>query len=201
MEGGEEEENLIYLTPSEHLIAHQFLVETFPEYSKLRSALWFMSHLNGEEMTPEEYEELRLLCREALSTRRKGDTSQETRDKISKIHKGKKISKEHREANSIAVSNYLLNTSEGQSQAKKGGKSTGKLPWWTKDGKNKRSLESPGEGWTRGRSKEISPAMSKAGSKNKGKVYWSRRNSDGSIERRKSEVSPGDGWIRGYNPG
>lgn len=160
-----------------------------------------MSHLDGEEMTPEDYENLRLLCRDALSTRRKGDASQETREKISKAHKGKRISEDHKKANSIAVRNHLLNTPEGQNQAKRGGKSTGKLPWWTKNGKNKRSLESPGEGWIRGRSKDISPAMSKAGSKNKGKVYWSKRRSDGSTERKRSEVSPGDEWVRGYNPG
>jgi len=160
-----------------------------------------MSHKNGKSLTPKEYEELRLLCSETLSTRRKGGTSQETKDKISKIHKGKTISKEHKLANSSAVRNYLLNTPEGRSQAQRGGKTTGKLPWWNKDGITRRSYESPGEGRVRGRGKGISPAMAEAGSKNKGKVYWSRVNSSGEIERRRSFSPPSEEWTRGYNPG
>lgn len=199
--GDDSPENLIYLKPSEHLIAHQLLVDAFPEEGKLKSALWFMTHLQEGELDPEGYEELRILCRNALSTRRKGDCSQETKDKISRIHKGKKISDEHKKANSEAISNYLLNTPEGQSQAKRGGETSGKLPWWTKDGKNKRSLECPGEGWVRGRAKSISEAMSKAGSKNKGKLYWHRALEDGTIIRRRSAESPGIEWSRGYKPG
>ena len=200
MGGNDDSDNLIYLSPSEHLAAHKLLVEAFPENKKLKNALWFMSHLNSDPNNEEEYEELRLLCRPALSTRRKGDSSPETRAKIGDIHRGKEITEEHKKANSVAVSNYLLNTPEGQLQAKRGGKATGVLPWWHKGGKTKRSLECPGEGWESGRGDSVSRAMSRAGSKGKGKLYWYRIETNGTVTRRRSFESPGDEFSRGYGP-
>jgi len=200
MGGSDEPENLIHLKPSEHLKAHRLLVEAYPDNKKLKSALWFMSHLNNVLLNEEEYEELRLLCRPALSTRKKGDCSPETLVKISKAHKGKIISDSHKLANSKAVSNYLKNTPEGQQQAIKGGKSAGKLPWWNKDGRTTRSMKCPGPEWSLGRGDSIRDAMSKAGSKSKGKSYWYKIDEDGKIIRRRCFESPGDEFFKGYGP-
>ena len=200
MGGTDDLDNLIYLKPSEHLLAHKLLVEAYPDNKSLKSALWFMSHLNNDPQNDEEYEELRLLCRPALSTRRKGDCSPETLAKISKAHKGKVISEEHKKANSLAVSNYIRNTTEGQQQAAAGGRSVGVLPWWNKDGKTSRSAECPGSGWTPGRGNSVSAAMSAAGSKNKGKFYWHKIGGNGEVIRRRSFEPPGNEFTKGYGP-
>jgi hypothetical protein len=200
MGGSDEPDNLIYLTPSEHLRAHRLLVDAFPEEGKLKNALWFMSHLMNDPKDEYEYEELRLLCKSALSTRRKGDASPETRAKISLIHRGKTIPEEQRRAISLAVSNYLRNNPQGKKQAAQGGRSTKSFTWWHNGEQTTRSLNCPGEGWSPGRGDNVSEAMSKAGSTNKGKVYWHKLASDGSVIRKRSFESPGDDFLRGYGP-
>ena len=67
----------------------------------------------------------------------------------------------------------------------KGGAVGGKCPWWTRDGKDVRSWNCPGEGWTNGRS-----LMKEVGSL----PYWT--NGKENVRRKES---PGPGWTQGLS--
>jgi hypothetical protein len=67
--------------------------------------------------------------------------------------------------------------------ARKGGRKGGKCPWWTKDGKDVRSWDCPGDGWERG----------KSGTALVGSLpYWNNGK-----ENRRSRECPGEGWVEG----
>jgi hypothetical protein len=61
-------------------------------------------------------------------------------------------------------------------------------------------MKCPGPEWSLGRGDSIRDAMSKAGSKSKGKSYWYKIDEDGKIIRRRCFESPGDEFFKGYGP-
>jgi len=76
-------------------------------------------------------------------------------------------------------------TVAGAEFGSKGGAVGGKCPWWTQDGKDVRSWNCPGEGWTNGRS-----LMKEVGSL----PYWT--NGKENVRRKDS---PGPGWTQGLS--
>jgi hypothetical protein len=97
--GDESKTNKVWLKPNEHLIAHKMLVECFPDKPKLQQAYWFMSNKDGEELTPDEYEELRLACLDGLRTNLGRVFSKEWRQRIGDSHRKKTISDDHKDRN------------------------------------------------------------------------------------------------------
>ena len=82
--------------------------------------------------------------------------TQETKDKISKATKGRKISQEHSQRNSEAQAKYW--TDERKEQRRKESLARGSKPpspkgmrWWTDGSKNQRAKEQPGPEWKIGR--------------------------------------------------
>jgi len=72
----------------------------------------------------------------------------------------KQVSPENRRKSGIKAGHLLFKNKKGifgytKEEKKelciKGGKSTGKLPWWTDGEKSKRCVDCPGDGWKRGR--------------------------------------------------
>lgn len=57
--GGDEEENLIYLSARCHFIAHAMLTRIHPGNHKLLTAYWLMSHLNNNRINSLSYARLR----------------------------------------------------------------------------------------------------------------------------------------------
>lgn len=121
MGGTNDEDNLIDLFAREHFIAHRLLALENSENHKLVYA-WnrMCNSKNGYyQITPEEYEEARKTFSKMISGENNGmygqTHTQEARDKISKIHKGKTLSDEHVdkliEINSIPVAQYSLDGS------------------------------------------------------------------------------------------
>ena len=77
LDGGNEEENLIDLFAREHFIAHKLLAKENPNESKLIHAWFAMAYLANKyeyryELTPEEYENIKIANNSALSTERQG---------------------------------------------------------------------------------------------------------------------------------
>jgi hypothetical protein len=104
MGGSDASDNLIQLTARQHYIAHWMLARAYK--GKMSSAFWFMSnlidkkaHKSNIKMTSNMYSEARRLQQQANSER---VVSEETRQIISKLHKGKKRSAETRKKMSIA---------------------------------------------------------------------------------------------------
>ena len=99
MNGDNSKDNLIDLYAREHFIAHKLLAEENPQNYQLKYAYWNMCQCTGRDgqdkyiPTPEEYEEARIFCHEAMS----GENhpmygkhhTQETKEKISVSRKGK----------------------------------------------------------------------------------------------------------------
>ena len=99
MNGGNNKDNLIDLYASKHFIAHKLLAEENPQNYQLKYAYWNMCQCTGRDgqdkyiPTPEEYEEARIFCHEAMS----GENhpwygkhhTEETKEKISASRKGK----------------------------------------------------------------------------------------------------------------
>ena len=97
--GLDDDDNLIDLFAREHFIAHKLLAEENPQNYQLKYAYWNMCQCTGRDgqdkyiPTPEEYEEVRIFCREAMS----GENhpwygkhhTKETKEKISVSRKGK----------------------------------------------------------------------------------------------------------------
>jgi hypothetical protein len=94
--GSDSEENLVWLTPREHWLAHKLLLKIFPKEPKIQQALWMMSHTRGFVKNSREYESLRLKCQDGLKTNLGKDFSEEHRAKIGLAHKGKVVSEETR---------------------------------------------------------------------------------------------------------
>ena len=73
MNGSNSRDNLIDLYAREHFIAHKLLVEENPQNYQLKYAYWNMCQCTGRDgqdkyiPTPEEYEEARIFCHEAMS--------------------------------------------------------------------------------------------------------------------------------------
>ena len=73
MNGSNSKDNLIDLYAREHFIAHKLLAEEKPQNYQLKYAYWNMCQCTGRDgqdkyiPTPEEYEEARIFCHEAMS--------------------------------------------------------------------------------------------------------------------------------------
>ena len=95
MGGTHSDENLIDLFAREHFIAHKLLALENPDNDKLVYAWNCMTHMENEyqeryEITPEEYEELKIMQSKALSRMFKGrKVSEETKQKQSQTQKEK----------------------------------------------------------------------------------------------------------------
>ena len=73
MNGSNSKDNLIDLYARKHFIAHKLLAEENPQNYQLKYAYWNMCQCTGRDgqdkyiPTPEEYEEARIFCHEAIS--------------------------------------------------------------------------------------------------------------------------------------
>lgn len=121
MGGTNDKENLIDLFAREHFIAHKLLAEENPDNSKLIFAWWSMSMKNNNEyeryeLTPEEYEEVRIAMCKVSSESQLGDKnhmygkhhSEETKRKLSELNKGKNnpfYGKKHSDESKKKISN------------------------------------------------------------------------------------------------
>jgi len=106
MNGTDNEENLVLLTAREHFIVHKLLCEIYPTEKSLYLAVWMFSHkiqsrgqLREYRVSAREYERLKKKAADYLSCIPVLD---DTRKKMSKSRKGKKLSKQHRQAISKA---------------------------------------------------------------------------------------------------
>lgn len=81
MGGTDVENNLIDLYAREHFIAHKLLADEHPDEEKLIYALWCMSNIKNEhtfnryELTPEEYEEAKIVFVKLQSKRQSGENN------------------------------------------------------------------------------------------------------------------------------
>jgi len=199
--GSDDTSNLVWLTPIEHLQAHKLLIDAFPEEVKLKQAYWFMSHLDGRELSPQEYLDLRTKCLDGLKTNLGKNFSEEWRKNIGKAHKNKTISEEHKKLNSKFMKALMENDPTARENSRKGGLATGKMLWWHKEDQVTRSHSCPGDGWERGRGPQGKYFAAKGGKMSKGKTRWYRIAEDGIVERTRSKECPGDGWIKGVFKG
>lgn len=92
MGGNDDESNLIYLYAQEHYYAHKLLALENPNDTGLQYAWWMMSHQSTYVVTAEEYAEVRKRFSQIHSNR---FVSKETREKLSRLHKGKHLGAEH----------------------------------------------------------------------------------------------------------
>lgn len=117
-------ENLVQLTAREHFICHRLLTKMYLKNKKLAGAFWRMcsqkSNIQQRYIpSSREYEEARLHWRSI-------PVSQETRDKLSKINKGKKKSPETIEK----LRKARLGTKQSpETIRKKSEKQKGQIPW------------------------------------------------------------------------
>ena len=87
--GNDHEKNLIDLFAHEHFIAHKLLAQEHPDIEELVYAWWMMSVVKNNtqdryELTPEEYEEVKISFSKMQSERRTGSCASDvTRQKIS----------------------------------------------------------------------------------------------------------------------
>ncbi len=113
MGGDESKENLVDLTAKEHFIAHLHLVKIYPDNTKVKFAFNMMLNKNGyqERVTGKKYERYKKINSNALS----------------KLHKGRKFTKEHREKISRGLTGRIISeeTKKKNSAWQKGGKK----PW------------------------------------------------------------------------
>lgn len=105
--GKDDEDNLVKLTPEEHFVAHQLLTKIYPDNSKLAYAAHMMSVNNGKnQRNNKTYGWLRKNLSKHFSELMKGNKyqsnrknykhSDETKQKMSDVAKGRKFSDEHR---------------------------------------------------------------------------------------------------------
>lgn len=96
--GTDEEENLIDLFAREHFIAHKLLTEENPDNSRLAYAWWMLSNIGDREITPDEYEQSKIIFSNKLKEIFKNPEnhpmfgkhqSEESKRKSSESHKGK----------------------------------------------------------------------------------------------------------------
>ena len=140
-------DNLIQLYPKEHFLAHKMLAMENPNNFSLVHAYQCMAFTKNKnqkqryELTPEEYEEVRILFSNSLKNKYKDKTqhpnygkhlSNETKEKISKANKGnkkclgRKLSDETKEKISKANKNPSQKTRQKMSNSQKARNLTGK---------------------------------------------------------------------------
>ena len=171
--GLDDKENLVWLTPREHWLAHKLLLRIFPTHPKIQQALWMMSHTRGLIKSSREYELLRLKCQNGLKTNLGKDFSDEHRAKIGLVHKGKIVSQETR--------------------AKLRQKALGRK--LSKEAKSKCAQASKLSEGFRGKShSEESKAKTSASLKG---LKWWHKTTDGLVERIRSRDRPGETWLPG----
>jgi len=146
MGGSNKEENLIWLTPSEHYIAHKMLMEENPKNKKLAYAFSRMAFscsykdMRGDFMTPSEYEEARILFAKMCSGENNSNYgnkwTEEQKKLLSKKIKelGIKPSKEHIEKLKLVNSHPFTDEHKRKiSESRiKGGYCGEKAPWFGK---------------------------------------------------------------------
>lgn len=90
--GTDAPENLIWLYPQEHYYVHKMLALENPSDKGLQYSWWMMSHQKHRYVTQEEYAEVRQRFSSIHSNR---EVSQETRKKLSDLHRGKHLGDQH----------------------------------------------------------------------------------------------------------
>ena len=175
--GSFKKDNIVVLKPREHYIAHYLLCRIYPENAKLSCALWFMSQLNTGgtvtrkyKVTSRAYEHARLLfCNHHTGRKHNADA-------LVKMQ-GRKCTDEQNLANSL-LQKKLIKQDE-ISGIKRSARLKSWLPFWTDGVVEKRSENSPGDAWSRGRI-------------TKGKKWWN----NGSICKMQV-TSPSLEWTEG----
>ena len=117
MGGGDDEENLIDLFAREHFMAHKLLVDENPDNESLILAYACMAFVKRNdteryELTPEEYEEAKIILSETISNRYTGEGNpfygkrhtEEAKQKIRESNLGRVYSEETRKKMSNSLS-------------------------------------------------------------------------------------------------
>ena len=106
LNGSNDKTNLVLLTAREHYVAHKLLCEIYPNNNGIRLAVWTfinkMQSCNQQRnyrISSREYERVKYDMIKCLSNR---IVSIETRDKMSKTRKGKRLSENHKKQISLA---------------------------------------------------------------------------------------------------
>jgi hypothetical protein len=107
--GNDDEENLVLLTAREHFVCHKLLTYIHKNNRKIACAFHKMTFGNSNKCIKKSYDYK--YARELFMT---VPVSEETRQKQSKSHKGKKFSKEHKHNLSISVKKTKDNASDDE---------------------------------------------------------------------------------------
>ena len=204
-------DNIVKLTAKEHLICHLLLTKmvTGVYLEKMIRAVLMMTVSDKNQkrihkITSKTYAELRSayasMQREKLKGKPGRPHSDETKQKLSNINKGKKLkspSTSTKEKISAALTGRTRPEFSDQwklnlSIASKGRKNSSScLPWWNNGQINKRSSESPGPNWVKGQLKK-----SKISRGSTGMSWWNN-----GLTNKLSFSCPGEEWEKGriYN--
>lgn len=163
MGGGNESSNLVYLTASEHYLAHQLLVKMYPDNKKLIHAAGLMSVSGNNHQRSEnkQYEWIKRRLSKARSEMMKGENhpnfgktgynkgnkySDETKEKISKAAKGRILGPMPAETKEkISISNIGKHSQSKSDETKRKISETQKDRPWSKtrrETQNKKDSES-----------------------------------------------------------
>lgn len=124
MGGTDDEDNLIDLFAREHFELHRLLALENPDNNKLVYAWWMLAHIDGREITAEEYEEAKV----AFSKTQRGKImSEASRQKMRDNHAnfkgenspmyGKPVSEARREKQRIAMTGRIASNETRQKQS------------------------------------------------------------------------------------
>lgn len=129
--GNDNEDNLIYLTPKEHFIAHKLLYQENPYNVKLFYAYWIMCRSKDKFCTPEEYEEASIKHSEIMKTNfnPSRNMTEETKRKISESMKGRVFTEEHKRKLSESATGRIMPKESLETRLKKSKSHEGKK--WT----------------------------------------------------------------------
>lgn len=153
--------NKVLLTAKEHLICHQLLPKMLdkgkPYYQMIRAyhnmAFRKTNDMLRYELTPDEYEELRIEFSKAQTILGKRPCKETTKTLIGLANKGRKPS-------TVAVTNSVrarlgkkrpTDAVHASASAQIGNTNVRGKSWWNDGKKNTMSFECPGEGWVKGR--------------------------------------------------